>query len=60
MLIWPLGVKKKIKNKFPTLPPRAGGVLEWGKIQNFFFFFFWNLPLGTPKPKSFGMLITHM
>ena len=30
----------KIINKFPTLPPRGGGVSELGKIPYFFFFFF--------------------
>ena len=37
-----LGYRKKIINKFPTLPPRAGGVLEIGKIPYFYFFLFLN------------------
>ena len=30
-------ISKKIINKFPTLPPRGGGVSELGKIPYFFF-----------------------
>ena len=40
---------KKIINKFPTLPPRAGGVSEIGKIPYFYFFLFLNPSLINKK-----------